>query len=216
VNKPKPTPRPTRKPTVTRAPIAAGEGKPSPGPSSPPSLANTDGQGGAGTLDGGGGTNPPGDDGLPIMPIAFSLAVLGGTGVLLIVMHRRRPKDLGSVVGLQESPEPPQPAWSDSAPTTSRRDDGLDGPLPGEEGIPRWRRPSVQAARFATSAGRQTVYERYVAESPGVLLTPIKELTGPPVPPPPSKQDRLAARNGAPPEARKTPRGRNLTSPGSA
>ena len=95
-----------------------------------------------------------------------------------------------------------------------RRDDDPDPVPPEEAGIPRWRRPSVQAARFAQSAPRRTVLERYQAEVP---TGPFDPLTVPDrVPPPPSKEERLAARTGIPNKGRPAGPSRRLSSPESA
>jgi len=178
--------------------------------------ADASGSDGApGALAGGAGAiTPGGDGGLPVMPIVFSPAVLGAAGFLLLVMRRRSRQEHNGVVAAPLAPEPgtvlPRPA----APA-HRRDDGPDDLLPGEENIPRWRRPSVQAARFSQSVPRQTVYERFAAESPGLVLAPIKGLVDLPKPAPSSKTPRPLSTNPTP-QNRPPRRSRNLASPESA
>jgi hypothetical protein len=146
------------------------------------------------------------------MAITFSLLVLAGTGaVLLLIRRRSRPEsDRGGDAAVSAPPPSLPPA------TTAGygRQDGPDPILPGEEGIPRWRRPSVQAARFSTATPRQTVYERFQAESPGLVLEPIDSLVKQaPGPRKPLRHATSAGRRGKEPVP--APR-RNLASRGSA
>jgi len=154
------------------------------------------------------------DGGFPVVPMVFSLAALGGAGMLLLVMRRRPRREQDGGGGA--SPPPERPSISPRPAAAARhRDDVPDDILPGEENIPRWRRPSVQAARFAQSAPRQTVYERFAAESPGLVLGPIKGLPDLPKPAQSSRTPRPASTN-ATPQDRPPRRSRNLTSPESA
>jgi len=161
-----------------------------------------------------GAITPGGGSPLPVMPIVFSLALLGGAGFLLLLVRRRPRREPNNGVAVTLPPEPPLVSPQPAA-IAQRPSDGPDPILPGEENIPRWRRPSVQAARFAQSAPRQTVYERFAAESPGLVLGPIQGLADLPAPAPPRKPLRSAPANGI--SQNKPPRrSRNLPSPESA
>jgi hypothetical protein len=122
-----------------------------------------------------------------MVPIVLSFVLIGGSGILLLVM-RRRPRRAGDggdgSVAPEPSPEPPR-SWQAPATAAYHADDGPDATPEEEVNIPRWRRPSVQAARFSQSRPRQTVYERFAAESPGLVQQPIKGLT--PLPKAPRK-----------------------------
>jgi hypothetical protein len=133
------------------------------------------------------------------MPIAISLALLGGAGILLFVVRRRnRRGDDGSIGSPAPEPAPAEPprAWPTPATAAYHSDDGPDATPDEEVNIPRWRRPSVQAARFSQSRPRQTVYQRFAAESPGLVQAPIKGLT--PLPPKPAKPLRRSPSPGPP------------------
>ena len=210
---PKPTPKPTRKPKATRAPVV-GAGGAAASPSG--AAASSDGSAGAsetygepGSIAAGFGTGSPGG-GLPLMPIVFSLATLAGAGGLLFAVRRRpHPKpDSGGVLVTPPSPEPPR-TWFRPESSATFSENGPDPVLPEEANIPRWRRPSVQAARFSQSAPRRTVYERFAAEQPA--LVPLGELVPPP---PPRRPPRPATPD---PNAVDRPRpSRRSISPGSA
>ncbi len=141
------TARPAAAPTATRAP--AGSSVPSGTPPGSPLTGGIGAGSGSPTAgsDGNGTTIvPPGSgpgDGLPPIVLAV-LATTIGIGLLLLFAILPRRRRAGSVVAMDAA----VPATM-GAPTP-----GLPASAPiGEAHIPRWRRPSLQAARQAPSRG---------------------------------------------------------------
>lgn len=206
------TPKPTQK-TTAHAPGPGSGGNPATPRATTPggSPAESERAGAATTPPGSGATlTSGGGGGLPLPLLALSFSVFVG-GTFLLLATRRRPQRADGSAGLFPGPpaDAPEPAYA-----TYRRDEQPDTVLDDEANIPRWRRPSVQAARFSQPVARQTVYERYAAETQArATLDPLRVVGA--VPPPPSVEERRAARAAAA-EAQQARRGRHLTSPESA
>jgi hypothetical protein len=126
---------------------------------------------------------------------------------------------------------PPDPVPTGPAPARVRTDgldDGFEDVPPEEANMPRWRRPSVQAARFAQPTRRQTVFESFEAEYRAALapIPRLEDLVLPDPPatsaaqatakPAPAKRPRRAAPSGAAVKPRRPAGARRSTSPGSA
>jgi hypothetical protein len=158
----KPTARPTKKPAANGSPAATAVSQP---PSDPtgavasPSDAPVAGIGGVGGSTGGGSGGPGGSSlgggggsgGLGLWMLA---AVVGGLGLILAIINRRRrragPVQAGDGVSVASAPPPlsivPPPTLSRSAAV------GLVS-VDADAHIPRWRRPSVQSARKERRGG---------------------------------------------------------------
>jgi hypothetical protein len=149
--KPTATPTPRPKPATTPTP-ARSTPKPTPGPTATPAIntptptwsPQADALLGpvTGTTPGAGITAASGVgpiSGLPVAPFPVLLAVVAMFAVIAGIRRRRRATVEGAVALAVDPPDDP--------PTLAV----APRPLPvGEEHVPRWRRPSVVAARFDT------------------------------------------------------------------
>jgi hypothetical protein len=167
-SKPKPTPRPTATPapttvptpTTTRAPVATARATPAPSPAmtlsahtAPPSAASSSTiTGSAGPTQGQAPTGGLRGTALwsDLAPLVLLLASIGGL-VLLVVARRRgtRLEPAGPPNASQATTQPVPVPDLVIAPRSATT---------GDEHLPRWRRPSVTAARF--------ISDRRPAEAP--------------------------------------------------
>jgi hypothetical protein len=182
---------------------------------------------GAGPISGGdGGSVPVAGSGVlagPVVPIGISLTLLAGFMGLLFAIARRRSRRGPDGNGLILLPSGPAPDGLDFVAVSTDPDDEPDPVLPEEANMPRWRRPSLRAARFAEPARRPATTAITAFEALPVTFAPIEpnEPVAPmiapePPPPPVPKRPRRAKASSPPAQPRPRRRSRSITSPESA
>ena len=172
---PRPTPVPTPRPTATPSAHASptGTGTPSPvatptatawpshHPSPTPAAAPTTtpkgsvagGVGGAGassTTPGAGGVAKLDGGGPSLMITAWTITTIGGLGLFMFLAPRRRTPlapSAAAAMSMGTADAPPSPAPMEPEPRVSKERSSDD-----EANMPRWLRPSVQAARQGDGA----------------------------------------------------------------
>ncbi|MFI5225973.1 MAG: SH3 domain-containing protein, partial [Candidatus Limnocylindrales bacterium] len=165
---PSPSASPSPSPSPSASAVGFGSGSsatPSPSPTPPPLIAGVGGLGsspGPGGGTGFGGTDPigpSGGSGPPIVPLALILCAATLGAFFLIVGKRRRgsdePEPVAVAVGAAAAP-----VLTVVAPRAAPLDDPYD-----EAHMPRWRRPSLKAARYASGVPGQSWQLAFAAAS---------------------------------------------------
>jgi hypothetical protein len=109
----------------------------------------------------------------PILPLAIALAQIAVAGGLLIVYARRRRgrgPDRGPLVPRPSAPSPDGLAF---VAVSADPNDEPDPLLPDEVNMPRWRRPSVQAARFSQPARRPSAWLDVDDDASSIVFEPV-------------------------------------------
>jgi hypothetical protein len=213
--KPKPTPKPTPRPTPTPAPTP----KPTPRPTAPPTprptvyatprptprptpkrtqtSAPTTAPAGAGvvapsietTLVGSATSSPSSEPFGWVVGVVLGLVLVTGLGLVVVALRRRRTPTALDAAGMTAAA-----AAQTSQPPIAARSPDVAPHLPtpsGDENIPRWRRPSVAAARFGngnTSAIRTAMADSTIRTRPARVFAESTEVLG----------ERMVVRYGVP------------------
>jgi hypothetical protein len=136
--------------------------------------------------------------------VALILLAMGALILLAVTRRRPRPElDAGSMVTAPPHGPPVGPAW---VAISGDSDDEPEPVLPEEADVPRWRRPSLQAARF-TRVDRWPASTAEPEAAPGAFEAALLERTSSQSPSrkPPRTAAKSAAKSAAP-VARRAPR----------